>query len=242
MNLTRHKQVRMPPFRNRKKAVKSFRKPRSKLGVPGYTRTGGFYGRFNTVAGRKLKELKFFDTTVNFNFDQTSEVVNTGQLVLIPQGVTESTRIGRKCVIKNIHIQGSLYMAPDNVGDNGDICCCWLVLDKQCNGAAAANNDVFTSTDARYAMINLANSERFVILRKWKWDMNIQTTGGTSLSTGLTRWVDEYLKCNIPLEFSSTTGAITELKSNNIFLIGAGITTDDKIAFNGKCRVRFDDS
>jgi len=75
---------------------------------PGYDRTGGSYGRY---AGRGA-ELKFFDTSLSFLFDTTGEVPATGQLVLIPQGVTESTRVGRKCVIKSVHLKGITQGVP----------------------------------------------------------------------------------------------------------------------------------
>jgi len=74
----------------------------SKYFQPGVDRTGGYYGRF---AGRGA-ELKFFDTATSFSIDTSPEVPATGQLVLIPQGVTESTRVGRKCVIRSIQDDG----------------------------------------------------------------------------------------------------------------------------------------
>ena len=54
------------------------------------------------------EELKFFDTALSFTCDATGEVPATGQLALIPQGYTESTRDGRKATIKSIWIRGQL--------------------------------------------------------------------------------------------------------------------------------------
>jgi len=123
-----------------------------------YDRTGGSYGRY---AGRGA-ELKFFDTSLSFLFDTTGEVPATGQLVLIPQGVTESTRVGRKCVIKSVHLkgitQGVLVLLPTFA----TTAYLYLVLDKQANGAAAAFTDVMSTTLLATSFHNLANSQRFV--------------------------------------------------------------------------------
>jgi len=56
-------------------------------------------------------------------------------------------------------------------------------------------------------------------------------------------YIEWYSKCQIPLEFSSTTGAITEIRSNNLFLL-AGCSTggDDLVNFLGTCRLRYSDN
>lgn len=204
---------------------------------PGVNRTGGYYGRF---AGPGA-ELKFFDTSLSFSFDATGEVPATGQLNLIPQGVTESTRVGRKCVLKSIMIRGIMTFAPSTAANASTNCFLYVVLDKQCNGAAAGVGDVFTSNLLPVAMHNLSNSQRFVILKKMKWNFSSQA-GVTTAYNNVTKTMEMYKKCTIPLEFSSTTGAITELRSNNVFLLaGSDNTTDDLVSFAGTCRVRFSD-
>jgi len=224
--------------RGRGMAPGSSNKRVKRVAAPGYQRTGGFYGRY---AGRGA-EQKFFDTALSFNFDATGEVPATGQLVLIPQGVTESTRVGRKCVIKSVQMKGVTNAVPGGGGPGATSAYLYLVLDKQCNGAAAAVTDVLTSNVLTTAFRNLANSSRFVILKKWVWVHNAQAGVATAFGTTQKRF-DFYKKCNIPLEFSSTTGAITELKSNNLFLLaGADSLSDDTISMIGNCRVRFADN
>lgn len=205
----------------------------------GYQRTGGFYGRFPPSGS----EQKFFDTAVSFTCDTTGEVPTSGQLVLIPQGVTESTRVGRKCVIKSILIHGvviTTYGAATSANSSG-VTVVYVVVDKQTNGAAAAATDVFTGTNFANAVRNLSNSDRFTILKKFTHSWS--PTAGVSAAFGdISKSISWYKKCNIPLEFSSTTGAITELKSNNIFLLaGASANIDDTVTFNVNCRVRFSD-
>jgi len=188
-------------------------------------------------------ELKFFDTATSFTTDITGEVPATGQLCLIPQGVTESTRIGRKAVIKSIQMKGSMLYNPgaastDTVGAVGHV---YVVLDKQANGAAAAVTDVLTSASMGSAFINLANSERFIILKKFIVSFN-PGAGASGSASSVKRPYSWYSKYNIPLEFSSTTGAITEIRSNNVFLL-AGIdgAQDDSITVTGAVRIRYSD-
>lgn len=203
----------------------------------GYERRSGYYGRFTGPNA----ENKFFDTALTFDVDTTGEVPATGQLVLIPQGVTESTRVGRKCVIKSVHMRGNLNFVPGAAqfaSSNIKIC---LVLDKQCNGAAAAITDVLSANTVTTAFVNLANSERFVILKSFVYSFNPAAGVQTAFNT-VSQRIEFYKKCNIPIEYSSTTGAITEIRSNNLFLIAGGDgNSDDLVQVRANCRVRFSD-
>lgn len=173
--------------------------------------------------------------------DRTGEVPATGQLNLIPQGVTESNRVGRKCVVKSIQLKMQLRYTP---GANSDeTAFVYLVLDKQCNGAAAAATDVLTSADFEKAMTNLENSDRFVILKKWAISFN-PTAGISGAPVAMNEIVEYYKKVNIPIEYDSTaaTGAIGTIRSNNIFLLAGAGLTDDTVAVLGTCRLRFQDN
>lgn len=185
-------------------------------------------------------ELKFFDTATSFTLDATGEVLATGQLNLIPQGVTESTRVGRKCVLKSIQGRWDILYVPSSGATATTSYAIYLVLDKQANGAAAAMTDVFTGTSATQALHNLSNSQRFVVLKKWVQTMT-SPAGVSTAYNNVLQHIDWYTKCNIPLEFSGTTGAITELRSNNVFLLAGANNTDDAITVSGNVRVRFSD-
>lgn len=203
----------------------------------GFQRTGGYYGRF---AG-KGAELKFFDTALTFSLDTTGEVPATGQLVLILQGTTESQRIGRKCVIKSVQIKAHMVYGPGAGATAATTGFLYLVLDKQTNGAAAAVTDVLTSNNLAVALTNVANSERFVIMKKWTWQFN-PPAGATTAYNNVVNDMEFYKKCNIPIEYSSTTGAITEIRSNNLFFLSGAIGSDDLVDVTGTVRVRFSDS
>lgn len=211
--------------------------------VPGLTRTGGSYGRYGNRARSMgfLPEKKYFDTALSFTFDSTGEVPATGQLTLIPQGDTESTRDGRKATIESIQIRAQLIFTPGAAASAAaaDETHLYVVLDTQANGAAAAATDVFTGTNFATAMLNLNNSGRFRILKHFVHSWNVQA-GVTTAYANLSKQIEFYKKCNIDVDWSSTTGAITEIRSNNIFLMaGSGLGTDDTISCNGTARLRF---
>lgn len=211
----------------------------------GTVRRAGFYGRYGQAAIDRglIPEKKFFDTALSFNLDFTGEcstTAGTGLINLIPQGDTESTRDGRQCTIESINIRGDMTFIPGAAAQASGTGHLYLILDKQCNGALSAITDVFTSNDMRIVFHNLANSKRYVVLKKWIHAFN-PPAGQTTAYNNVSRRIEYFKKCNIPIEFSSTTGAVAEVKSNNLFLAygsgSAGI--DDLINFNGNCRVRF---
>lgn len=209
--------------------------------VPGLTRSGGAYGRYGASARRMglVPEKKFFDTAIAFDFDTTGEVPATGgQLALIPQGDTESTRDGRKAVIESVQIRGICAFTPGAAATATAVTHLYLVLDTQCNGAAAAVTDVFTSTNLGTAMLNLNNSGRFRILKHWVQTWNPPAGVSTAYNT-TAKQVEFYKKCNIDMDWSSTTGALTEIRSNNLFLIAGANAADDLVSFSGTCRLRF---
>lgn len=219
---------------------KPFRPPRSMLSITrpvGYARTGGFYGRYGP--GSKLREDKFLDTVVSFNIDSTPEVPASGQLNLIAQGVTQSQRVGRKCVITSIALKLAVLESPGAAAAFADLWTIMLVLDRQCNGAAAAATDVYIG-DLSTTYRNMSNAERFIVLKKWT-RICVANAGVTTAYNNAIRHIEYFKRCRIPIEFSSTTGAITEVRSNNIFLLASAFNSDDIAAVAGTCRVKFAD-
>jgi len=213
-----------------------------KMVVPGFTRLSGAYKRFTPRNQGGRGEMKYFDTALSFTVDATGEVPATGQLALIAQGVTEVTRVGRLATIKSIQLRGTASFAPStaaNAATNGYI---YLVLDTQANGAAAAITDVLTSNNMGSALVNLNNSMRFRILKRFKFTMNSQA-GATTAYNNVVKTFDFYKRCNYVIDYSSTTGAITEIRSNNLFLLaGTDGSSDDLVTIAGNCRLRFSDA
>lgn len=217
-----------------------------RIGVPvalaGRYRRAGFYQRYGRQAleaGFK-PEKKFFDTALSFNIDTTGEVPATGQLALIPQGDTESTRDGRLAVIKSIQLRANLDWAPSTAADASAGYFVYVILDTQANGAAAAVTDVFTGNNFGTALINLNNSGRFRILKVLSGVMN-PSAGVSAAYNVVHKQLECYIPCNIKMDWSGATGAITEIRSNNIFLMAGatGTAADDTIAVGGNARLRF---
>lgn len=193
--------------------------------------------KFSSAAGSSYgKEQKFFDTTLADTISSTLGLIDTGdQLNLIPQGVTESTRVGRKAFLKSIQIQ-AIYQFSGSVGQGGAFYM-YLILDKQCNGAIATTADVFTGTNAASTLRELSNSSRFWVMKRWVHIIDPKVASGD-----VTKNISFYKKLNIPIEYNSTTGAIGEICCNNLFLMagssnaGAAVTT-----LVGTARLRFTD-
>ncbi len=204
----------------------------------GYDRSVGYYGRM--TAG---KELKFHD--VDFN----DAVVAIGGTVepsinLIAQGVTESQRIGRKCTIRSIGWRWQMTIPERDAAatpGQGSTLRMILFQDKQANGATAAVTDLLESADFQ-SFNNLVNKGRFRTLMDKTVTINymgLGSDGAGVVSQGLQiRHGTFFKECNIPVEFDSTTGAITEIRSNNIGVLlisGAGLC-----GFASKFRLRFE--
>jgi len=86
----------------------------------------------------------------------------------------------------------------------------------------------------------MGNSQRFTILKKWQVPFSVQA--GVSTAFGrVIKSINLYKKLNLPVEYSSTTGAITEIRSNNLFLL-AGAADDDLISCQGFTRIRYSDN
>lgn len=187
--------------------------------IPGKDRVSGYYGRFGAD-----EELKFHDFPVNVNLIASSGSI-TATLIDINQGTGESERIGRKCTMKSMDIRFNIFLPEHfeqaDVGPGGDILRYIVYVDKQCNGAAAVGTDILESS-ALLSHRNLANSERFVFLCDKLFTLNrtnltVDDSGTAAYSsTGLWKGNHIHKTMNVPIEYSGVTGAIAEIRSNNI--------------------------
>ncbi len=233
----------------RSKSPSTFTGRRTKSTVSrGYTRRGGYYGRFTGSGGGidREGELKFFDTSVAMTGISATGTLNTS-LNLIPQGTTESNRIGRKCTIKSIHWRHNLQLpeidadaTPQETGRIRLI----MYQDKQCNGGAATTALILNTSDVN-SFHNLEEQGRFRILLDKTVAMNA-TSGfsdgaGVASASAVNKYAVFKKKCTIPLEYSNTDGALTGIRSNNvgILAISGGTATCD---LSGRVRVRYSDN
>lgn len=210
--------------------------------VPGFTRTAGYYGRYARASGVGT-ELKFFDGA-----NSTASVSATGAILEdslneIAQGAGESNRVGRKCTLKSIHLRGEFTLPAQTSATTSSERVRFIVyLDKQCNGATAAVTDILESGN-QDSFLNLANKSRFRILGERTCALNAHGATATAGAYTFGEVVKNFkmnLKCNLPLEFDGATGAITELRSNNIRVLAISDSAVATCVF--RWRVRYADN
>jgi len=209
----------------------------------GYYRKSGYYGRYK---GRDA-ELKFLD----INLDDTT-IANTwsqltGSVPTIEQDTTETGRIGRKCTLRQMHWRflisstAETAVAPATGGVHVRIVIYW---DKQTNGAVAQAGTLFADATDFQSYLSLENKSRFQILGDKNFCLNYVSGAGTGAANV---WMIEgasdewHWRGGIPLEYSGITGAITELRSNNIGIFVIASSTD-RLKLTSHMRIRFSDN
>ncbi len=194
-------------------------------------------------------ERKFFNTIDGSTTIAITGTITNASLNLIPQGVTESTRVGRKCVIKQISGHGTMTLPPTAVvTETSDQLRIIVYLDKQANGAAATPALIMDDNAGTGVSIqgfrNLEESLRFQVLsdKRYAFSCGAGSGRGTTDTLSYAEVVNDWnfnKYCDIPIEFSGTSGAITTVRSNNIGVLM--ISASGFMSFNGEYRVRFSD-
>ncbi len=196
-------------------------------------------GRIASNVEKKFHDIDVNDTVISGG----GTIQNTGSINLIAQGVTESTRVGRKCTITDIMWRWQLKLpAATSATNTVDEVRLIMYLDKQANGATAAVADLLETTTI-HGFNNLSNSGRFRILYDERIAMK---AGGGAAPSGAAFVFSEgikigsfYKKCNIPIEFSDVAGALTEIRSNNL---GVLVLSDEGLCeLDSSVRLRFTD-
>lgn len=157
------------------------------------------------------------------NGDNINGVGVTGSvgssLNLIPQGASQSQRVGAKCTLTDVMLRGSASLLPGTtLTSTTDRLRIILYLDMQANGTAAGVTDILQTGDID-SFNNLYNVNRFRILADQYLDLVAEAganDGAADQFGNITQTWQIYRKVRIPLEFNSTAGALTELRSNNV--------------------------
>jgi hypothetical protein len=224
----------MPALMKRRYRSSNGKAMAKKRRTTGYTRRSGYYGRYSPLG----TELKFLDTTWNVNPSATGQIV-LDSVNEVAAGTGESQRVGRKVTIKSINMRFVPNLnSTASAANTDDGMRVILYHDKQCNGAAPNVVDILESADY-LSFNNLSNKNRFRILMDKYVDLS--SASGISATFGkIAKTKQFYMKCNIPIEFSSTTGGIAEIRSNNI---GVLCISDKGVSdVNGNVRIRFSDN
>ncbi len=247
-NNTAHTLGRMPYGRSRYLDVRKRR--RQPYGINrksrGYQRSVGYYGRYFPSTTRRLSEKKFHDVdadTIGSSIGATLEVLN---LTVIPQGTKQNERIGRVVYIEKIQFSGTVeHLSSVLFSTSGSAVRLMLVMDKQTNGIQFTGADLF-QINTYYGVNKLANKDRFKVLWQTKIALTARSGGGHAGGqyVGEDFSVVEFFKkfkTPIKIEYSTgTTGAITEVRSNNVYFCMVATTTAlDQL--KGTVRLRFTD-
>ncbi len=224
-----------------KMAAKSFKKWYHRRPVGRLT----YRQRFTRIRRSRMdfpsKELKFLDSDIPLG-----QVLTAGSLLdikplLIPQGITESTRIGRQIRVKafqwRIHIFENALATPEH-----DVCRLIVGIDRQANGAQPAITDLLATASNVSSYYNLDNTGRFRILFDKSYAFSPRSGAGngtTNLFGEDNLYIQGYHKLNLPVEYSAADGVIAEIRTNNLFMFvisahGRTFIGDDSIV-----RVRF---
>ncbi len=185
-------------------------------------------------------EWKFHDVDLD-----DALIASTGTITptvnIIAQGVTESTRIGRKCTLRTIAWRYNLNMVSvTNMATTSVTVRVMMYLDKQANGETATVTDILES-DNYQSFNNLSNSGRFKILHDKFVTLHAPSAIAGPSSGEMDKNGTFFKNVSIPIEFSGATGAIAEIRSNNIgVLLHSRI--NDLVKFDSKIRFRFSDS
>ena len=228
---------RKQPFSMYRRSKKFKARGRMRPTQRGYLRRGGFYGygRRSGAGG----EHKFFDSSHTVSQLTTAGTIVAG-LNTIPQGVTESERVGRKCTIRSIYWKARTNTVSTSVSANaGTVGRFIFFVDKQANGATATVGDILENANVN-SFRNLANVGRFTILIDRRYALSaVAAMSTTALEHHKTITFGK--KVNVPVEFDGTTGLIGTIRSNNLGILL--IASDSSILdFNGTVRVRFTDN
>ena len=197
----------------------------------------GYYSKFTNGGELKFHDLDINDATIAANGTIAQASVN-----IIAQGVTEVQRVGRKCTIRNINWRFNIRLPEGTASSTtSDTVRVMVYHDKQTNGAAAAVTDIL-ETDDYQSFNNLSNKSRFRTLMDRTYDLNTDLSGdGTTVDSPRFNINDSFFKkCNISIEYDSTTGAITEQRSNNIGVLL--LSKNGLCTFDSKMRVRYSDN
>jgi len=205
-------------------------------------RTGGYVGRF--LPAPSGTEYKWFDqpyTTVAM----TTVMSQLGpSLTIVPRGTASNERLGQGITVRSIHFKGEIFTDRQNNFGGTEIAHLYIVLDKECNQTAPNALDIWTAGTAIYDHINIANSERFTIIKKIvvKSDTPTINFGATGMNS-VTIPIEFYMKCQIPIKWTdaNVNGAIGQQTQNSLHFFGGRYNATGTCQMQGVCRIRFTD-
>jgi len=176
--------------------------------LQGFLRTEGNFGYI---------EKKWFDK-IQSNVAMTAAGFVYTLNCDLAQGTSQSTRIGAKINIVSVHLRGAVRW-DNHAVDNGSMARLILMIDTQANGDVPAPTQVLSNNPISvYDFNNLTNTPRFRVLKDWYLTAPLGVWNGATLIFPRTK-IKFNKKVEIPVMYSSNTGAIAEVRTNNLILL-----------------------
>lgn len=184
----------------------AYKKKRSSSGVKKSRKS--FLNQVDTTTRPEQKNVETVSTMV----PPLTATFCTPQLINgSAQGSAQNEHVGRKAIMKKVQLR-YIYNSGSAGGQQSQVRIL-VVYDKQANGALPSVGDVLASSATYNSFMNLANSDRFVVL----CDEICDSTQSSQLNISGSR----YIKCNLETIFGGTTSGISSINSGSIFIMAA---------------------
>ena len=207
-------------------------------------------------SGREIKSFdqivsnagpNYWTTAPNVLGAEPNVFTGLTEINLVRQGATFYNRIGNQITVKSIAC--SFGIVQDSLSNTGHT---WrwrymIVYDRQPNGAFPGITDIISDNDTGACTfdsgITIANKSRFTILRDRRGV--IDDAGVAAVQ------VNEYIKCNLSVEYKANGGTIGDISTGAIYLIcfadfngGAGLRLQfmPTSAQGATTRIRYSDN
>jgi len=216
---------------------------RRRMFRPGFDRVGG--GRYRPTYEPNV-EWKNHDTIVTTTNTAQWAVPTTAGTGLLAAGIVQqagsvSSRLSRKIMVKSLEISYILTFSPGATSIANDTFFYCLLLDTQANGGQPANTDIWSTTTCYQSLRNLDNTGRFRMLKYWE----VRLAAGAGVTTAYAPQAKSFqrhvkFKKPIIIDYNGTTGAASEIRSNNLLLCYA--STAALTVATGSTRLRYCDN
>jgi len=133
-----------------------------------------------------MKRAGFVDYDVNLHMDNSN---STDLVAVVPIGGSINSRVGANIKWKSVQVRGIVTVgATPNA-----TCCLMLVYDRKPRGAQPLASDILM-TSSPVALLNDANRMRFIVLKRWDFNLGGTVAGASAAYGPSVFMIDEYVK------------------------------------------------
>lgn len=195
-----------------------------------------------TIVSSNRREANFTDLGTQ-TFTVASDLPTQVTLLnIIGQGAASNQRVGKRVALKSLQIRGAVFSSGGTVYEDAAVV---VVYDKMPCGTMPVKTDIFTTGDT-YGFINDQNSDRFVILKRFDYNLTGNVSGNIDgANSNSIVSCDFYLPLKgLPTVYKALgTGAIGDISTGALYLmfVGKNPAASGSSSATVSCRVRFYD-